>query len=77
MKEKYILYLIPNKSGKLLKIGYLNYDNQVEINGVKKLFVSEMRIEDAVVKNSVTIMTYNNVTVTSISETEFNLATLI
>jgi len=63
-------------SGKLLKTAFFKYDETVEINGEKQPFVSEMRILDAVVKDSETIMTYRNIKVAEIPASEFSLESL-
>ena len=64
-------------SGKLLKTAFLKYNTEVEINGEKRPFISEMAIHDAVVKDSVTMMSYNNIKVTTISDAEFNITTVM
>jgi hypothetical protein len=63
-------------SGKLLKTALFKYDETIEIDGASHPFVSEMRILDAVVKDTETIMTYRNIKVTSIPASEFSLESL-
>jgi hypothetical protein len=60
-------------SGKLLKIAFFKYEQTIDINGEQHPFVSEMRIQDAVQKDTETIMTYTNVKVTDIPNSEFSL----
>jgi hypothetical protein len=60
-------------SGKLLKTASFKYDQTVDINGAPHPFVSEMRIEDAVQKDTATIMTYTNIVVAEIPDAEFSL----
>ena len=60
-------------SGKLLKTAFFKYDQSIDIKGEAHPFVSEMRIQDAVQKNTETIMTYTNVKVKDIADSEFNL----
>lgn len=63
-------------SDKLLKTATFKYDNVLEVSGQKKHFVVEMGIVDAVVKDSVTVMTYKNIKTSKIPDSEFNLQTL-
>jgi outer membrane lipoprotein-sorting protein len=63
-------------SGKLLKTAFFKYDETVEINAEKQPFVSEMRILDAIVRNSETVMTYQNIKVAEIPASEFSLESL-
>jgi len=64
-------------SGKLLKTATFKYGETVEINGKSKPFISEMNIIDALIKGSVTVMTYSNIETKNISEADFNLQTLV
>lgn len=60
-------------SGKLLKTAFFKYNELVEVEGAQRPFVSEMRIQDAVLKDSETIMTYRNIKVAEIPASEFSL----
>lgn len=64
-------------SGKLLKTAYFKYDQEIEISGEKVPFVSEMKIEDAMVTTSVTVMTYSNIKITTLTPSDFSLDNLM
>lgn len=65
-------------SGKLLKIADFKYNNRVKINDQEEVpFVSELIIRDAIQQSRITTMTYSNVKVQPISDSQFNLNVLI
>ncbi|MBI2566772.1 MAG: outer membrane lipoprotein-sorting protein [Candidatus Schekmanbacteria bacterium] len=60
-------------SGKLLKTAFFKYEQTVPVDGKPSPFVSEMRIQDAVVKDTETVMSYSDVKLADIPDSEFIL----
>ncbi len=64
-------------SGKLLKTATFKYDISVTIDGKEQPFVSEMSISDDLIKDSVTVMSYKNVSVKDIPSSTFSVDNLM
>lgn len=64
-------------SGKHFKTAVFEYDHRIPINGEEVPFVSKMTITNAVLKNEVTTMIYQDVKVKSIPTARFNLNLLV
>ncbi len=64
-------------SGKLLKTAVFRYENQVDIDGKIRPFMSQMIITDAVIHDNVTVMTYRDVRPQAIPDATFNLNLLV
>jgi len=65
-------------SGKLFKSADFKYENQVSIEGDAAIpFISQLIIRDAVQKDKVTTMTYTNIRVEKIPDSDFNINVLL
>jgi hypothetical protein len=64
-------------SGKKFKSATFEYENSIVVEGRPMPFVSKMVITDAVIKDNVTTMTYDKVTLKKIPNAAFNLNLLV
>ncbi|HEY6012076.1 MAG TPA: outer membrane lipoprotein-sorting protein [Nitrospirota bacterium] len=65
-------------SGKLFKTAQFNYDNVVSVDESTSIpFVSQLIIRDAVMKEKVTTMTYSNIRVEKVPDSDFNINVLL
>ena len=64
-------------SGKMFKTAVFEYDNQIQVDGKVYPFVSKMEITDALIKQNVTTLYYNNVKAKPVSDATFNLNLLV
>ncbi len=65
-------------SGKLFKTAQFEYENRVAIEGEAAIpFISRLIIRDAVQKDRVTTMTYTNIRVEKIPDSDFNINVLL
>ena len=65
-------------SGKLFKTAQFKYDNVVKVDESTSIpFVSQLIIRDAVMKEKVTTMTYTNIRVETIPDSDFNINVLL
>jgi hypothetical protein len=65
-------------SGKLFKTAEFKYENQVTADGDTAIpFISQLVIRDSVQKDKVTTMTYTNIRVEKIPDSDFNINVLL
>jgi len=64
-------------SGKMFKSATFEYGNSIVIKGNPKPFISKMIITNAVIKEDVTTMIYNEVKIKKIPDSTFNLNLLV
>ncbi len=60
-------------SGKRFKSATMEYENQVEIDGQKRPFVSKMRIEDELIKDKITLLNFTKTKIGLIPNYIFNI----
>jgi hypothetical protein len=65
-------------SGKLFKTAEFKYENQVTADGDAAIpFISQLIIRDSVLKDKITTMTYTNIRVEKIPDSDFNINVLL
>lgn len=64
-------------TGKKFKTATFEYDHSIENEGVRRPFVSKMQIFNALVKTDVTTMVYDNIRISDVPASAFNLNLLV
>jgi hypothetical protein len=65
-------------SGKLFKTAQFKYENDVKVDEANSIpFISQLIIRDAVLKDKITTMTYTNIRVEKVPDSDFNINVLL
>jgi len=60
-------------SGKLLKTAWFEYGNRIQVDGRQIPFISRMKIEDALEKGKLTVLSYSDIDVGEVPAAKFSL----